>query len=86
MPLVLEAVAQASSPGVTLDRVLGLLEAVARRTAYLALLVENPLALSQLVRLTAESPWIAGELTRHPLLLDELLDRGAFTSRCGSTS
>ena len=74
MPLVLEAVAQARSPGVTLDRVLGLLEAVARRTAYLALLVENPLALSQLVRLTAESPWIAGELTRHPLLLDELLD------------
>ena len=74
MPLVLEAVAQAPSPGVTLDRVLDLLEAVARRTAYLALLVENPLALSQLVRLTAESPWIAGELTRHPLLLDELLD------------
>jgi glutamate-ammonia-ligase adenylyltransferase len=74
MPLVLEAVAQAGSPLVTLDRVLGLLEAVARRTAYLALLVENPLALSQLVRLTAESPWIASELTRHPLLLDELLD------------
>jgi glutamate-ammonia-ligase adenylyltransferase len=74
MPLVLEAVAQARSPGVTLDRVLGLLEAVARRTAYLALLVENPLALSQLVRLAAESAWIAGELTRHPLLLDELLD------------
>ena len=74
MPLVLEAVAQARSPAVTLDRVLGLLEAVARRTAYLALLVENPLALSQFVRLAAESPWIASELTRHPLLLDELLD------------
>jgi len=74
MPLVLEAVAQARAPEVTLDRVLRLVEAVARRTAYLALLVENPLALSQLVRLTAESPWIASELTRHPLLLDELLD------------
>ena len=74
MPLMLEAVAQADAPGVTLDRVLGLLEAVARRTAYLALLVENPMALSQLVRLAAESPWIASELTSHPLLLDELLD------------
>jgi glutamate-ammonia-ligase adenylyltransferase len=74
MPLLIEAVAQARVPEVTLDRVLRLVEAVARRTAYLALLVENPLALSQLIRLTAESPWIASELTRHPLLLDELLD------------
>jgi len=74
VPLVLEAVAQGEAPGITLDRVLALLEAVAQRTAYLALLVENPMALSQLVRLAAESPWIANELTSHPLLLDELLD------------
>jgi glutamate-ammonia-ligase adenylyltransferase len=57
-----------------LARVLGLLESIARRTAYIALLVENPLALSQLVRLSAMSPWISKLLTRHPILLDELLD------------
>ncbi len=74
VPLVLEATAQTDAPDLTLDRTLGLLEAVAQRTAYLALLVENPLALSQLVRLAAESPWVASELTSHPLLLDELLD------------
>jgi len=37
-------------------------------------LAETPMALSQLVRLCAASPWITGLLTLHPLLLDELLD------------
>jgi len=74
MPLLLGAVAAAPSPDETLARLLALLEAVARRTAYLALLVEHPMALSQLVRLCGASPWIAKRLTAHPLLLDELLD------------
>jgi len=74
MPLLLGAVAQAERPRVTLSRVLGLLEKIARRTAYLALLAENTVALSQLVRLCAASSWIAAQLARHPLLLDELLD------------
>ncbi|MGD8308077.1 MAG: bifunctional [glutamate--ammonia ligase]-adenylyl-L-tyrosine phosphorylase/[glutamate--ammonia-ligase] adenylyltransferase, partial [Chromatiales bacterium] len=74
MPLLLEAVGSAENPNATLERVLGLLEAVARRTAYLALLVESPMALSQLVKLSSASSWIARQLTRHPLLLDELLD------------
>jgi len=38
------------------------------------LLGDNPTALSQLVRLCAASPWLAEYLTRHPMLLDELLD------------
>lgn len=74
MPMLLEAVAGRKSPDVAFERVLKLIGAVVRRTAYLALLVENPIALSQLVRLTAISPWIATQLSRHPLLLDELLD------------
>jgi len=74
MPMLLEALAGSPAPDTALGRTLGLLEAIVRRTAYLALLVENPLALSQLIRLTAVSPWIAERLSRHPLLLDELLD------------
>jgi [glutamine synthetase] adenylyltransferase / [glutamine synthetase]-adenylyl-L-tyrosine phosphorylase len=74
MPLLLEAAGRSEAPGTTLERLLQLLNAIARRTAYIALLVENPLALSQLVRLSAASPWIASLLTRYPLLLDELLD------------
>ncbi|MFQ5488157.1 MAG: bifunctional [glutamate--ammonia ligase]-adenylyl-L-tyrosine phosphorylase/[glutamate--ammonia-ligase] adenylyltransferase, partial [Gammaproteobacteria bacterium] len=74
MPLLLTAVAATPQPDRTLPRLLDLIEAVARRTTYLALLEENPMALSQLVRLCAASPWIAQMLRDHPLLLDELLD------------
>ena len=74
MPLLLEAVGQVERESQALIRVLSLLESIARRTAYIALLVENPIALSQLVRLSGMSPWISRLLTRHPILLDELLD------------
>jgi glutamate-ammonia-ligase adenylyltransferase len=74
MPLLIGAAAASERPAVTLGRLVDLVEAIGRRTAYLALLVENPMALSQLVRLCAASPWIAAQLARHPLLLDELID------------
>jgi len=74
MPLLLEAIGQLNGQTQALQRVLTLLESIARRTAYIALLVENPIALSQLVRLCGMSPWIARLLARHPILLDELLD------------
>jgi glutamate-ammonia-ligase adenylyltransferase len=74
MPLLLAASGGAQQPNVTLMRLVNLIEAIAQRTAYLALLVENPLALSQLVKLCSVSPWISALLMRHPLLLDELLD------------
>lgn len=74
MPLLLGAVTESERPSRTLARVLRVIEAIAGRSAYLALLVEYPVALSQLVRLCGASPWIATELARHPLLLDELLD------------
>lgn len=57
----------------TLGRIVPLIESVARRTAYLVLLVENPIALQQLVRLCAASLLIADQLTHYPALLDELL-------------
>ena len=49
-------------------------EAVLRRSAYLALLNENPNALARLVRLCAASEWIVARISAHPALLDELLD------------
>ncbi|MCF6362756.1 MAG: bifunctional [glutamate--ammonia ligase]-adenylyl-L-tyrosine phosphorylase/[glutamate--ammonia-ligase] adenylyltransferase [Gammaproteobacteria bacterium] len=74
MPLLLGAAGAHDEADVVVQRLLKLVEAVARRSAYLALLVEHPLALSQLVRLCAVSPWIAVRLVQYPLLLDELLD------------
>ncbi|AKH20864.1 bifunctional [glutamate--ammonia ligase]-adenylyl-L-tyrosine phosphorylase/[glutamate--ammonia-ligase] adenylyltransferase [Sedimenticola thiotaurini] len=74
MPVLLESVGRSSVPDVALERILRIVEAIARRTSYLALLVENPTALTQLVKLVSISPWIAQQVARHPLLLDEMLD------------
>lgn len=74
MPLLLGAVAEQDDPDATLPRLLQLISDIARRAAYLALLVENPMALSQVVQLCGASPWIANQLSHHPILLDELLD------------
>lgn len=80
VPLILGAAGNSSNAAETLQRILRLIEVVARRTAYLALLVENPMALSQLVKLCSASAWIAELLSRHPVLLDELLDpRSLYT-------
>jgi glutamate-ammonia-ligase adenylyltransferase len=57
-----------------LGRLLDFLEAIARRAAYLALLTEYPHTLERVIRMIAASDWAAKYLTRHPLLLDELLD------------
>lgn len=80
MPLLLGAVATTNAPEVVLGRVIKQLETIARRSSYLALLVENPVALSQLVKLCAASPWIADYLAKYPVLLDELLDARSLYS------
>ena len=74
MPVLLEALSQVERPSETLSRVLQLVEAILRRSAYIVLLLENPGARAQLVWLCSESPWIASQLAETPLLLDELLN------------
>jgi glutamate-ammonia-ligase adenylyltransferase len=78
MPTLLNSAATAEKPTRALKRVGELLEAVAGRTSYLSLLVENPMALSQLVQLCSASTWVATQLAQHPILLDELLDPRAL--------
>ena len=58
----------------TFARLVRLLERIAGRTTYLSLLLENRTALEHLVRLCSSSAWIADQLARHPILLDQLLD------------
>jgi glutamate-ammonia-ligase adenylyltransferase len=74
MPVLLGAAGSQSQPLLTLKRAGELLEAVAGRTAYLSLLVESPIALTQLVQLCSASAWVASQLAQYPILLDELLD------------
>ena len=52
----------------------GLIDAVQRRTAYLALFDEYPDALSRVARVIGASSWAGDYLRRHPIVLDELLD------------
>lgn len=73
VPAMLRVASDNPDPGATLERLLRLVEAIARRSVYLALLSENPAALAQLARLCSASPWISEYLAKHPLLLDELL-------------
>lgn len=85
IPLLLTAVAADAQPAATLERIVGLLEAIARRSVYLALLIESPVALAQLVKLCAASAWIAQYLGRYPLLLDDLLDPAKLYQPLGRT-
>jgi glutamate-ammonia-ligase adenylyltransferase len=68
------AAGSAASPDDTLSRILDLLEAIGRRSAYLALLQQYPQALEQVAKIAGASSWAADYLLKHPILLDELLD------------
>ena len=70
--------AQTESRATTLNRLVDFFETIARRSAYLALLTEYPHAMVRVIRMMAASDWAAKYLTRHPVLLDELLDAGSL--------
>jgi len=78
MPAVLASVARQPAQLVALDGVLRIIEAIGRRSAYIALLNENPAALERLIGMCAMSHFLVNQLATHPMLLDELLDPRIF--------
>jgi len=74
LPALLHAASQTAQPDAALQRALGLLQAIVRRSSYLALLDEQPSALMRLVNVLAHSALLAERLQSFPVLLDELLD------------
>ncbi len=74
MPGLLEQIDAGDSSTDVIGDVLDLVLAICRRSAYLALLVQNPPALKRMLSLFAQSDWIAATVIRHPALLDELID------------
>lgn len=74
MPKLLTKVCLQPQALVILQRITPLLLGIVSRTTYLELMQESDEVLTHVVRLCAASPMIAEQLTRHPLLLDELLD------------
>lgn len=74
MPVLLDAVAKIETPSLGFRRVMTLIDAVSRRTAYLVLMLENRHALREVVQLCTASPFVTEYLSKYPVLLDELLD------------
>jgi len=64
-------------------RMLRVLEAIGGRSAYFALLNENPAARARFVAVCRGGDFLVAQLAAHPLLLDELLDERALTEPPG---
>ncbi|GHU18662.1 glutamate-ammonia-ligase adenylyltransferase [Betaproteobacteria bacterium] len=73
-PRLIEAAAATRTPDATWQRCLDLVETISRRGAYLALLQQHPQMLTKVAEIIGSSAWAAAYLTRHPILLDEVID------------
>lgn len=73
LPLLLDELVATRAPAACWQRLGPVLEAVLRRSAYLALLIENRRARARLVEWLGRSEFLAQELAASPMLLDELL-------------
>jgi len=82
VPLLFNSLQSASNKDIAAHRIIDFIESIAQRSVYLALLIERPQVLTQLVKLCAASSWLAEQLTRYPLLLDELLDPRRLYDPC----
>ncbi|KRE96551.1 glutamate-ammonia-ligase adenylyltransferase [Frateuria sp. Soil773] len=74
MPQLFAAARASAAPVPCLLRLCRLVQAVARRSSYLALLEEQPAARLRLAKLFAESAFLAERVIAQPLLLDDVLD------------
>jgi glutamate-ammonia-ligase adenylyltransferase len=86
MPKLLSLIRTEKQPLAALSRSLLVVEKVLRRSAYLALLNENEAALERLVELCEKSAYVAEQLARYPVLLDELLDPRIYSGQLSRTS
>lgn len=76
LPILLERFDAMSTDDAVVNRVLDLVSAICRRSAYLSLLVQNPDASKRMLELFTASKRVAEAVTRYPALLDELIDPG----------
>ncbi len=74
LPLLLRAALSTDSSMATALRLLDLIEAIAQRSAYLALLIEYPETLARVARIMSASPWAAQYVIQNPVVLDSLID------------
>ena len=80
LPVMLLQLRSREQSAQTLRRMLNILAKVLRRSAYVALLLENRLALQRLIELCEKSAYLAEEIGRFPMLLDEMLDSRQYAA------
>ena len=80
MPLLMLQLQDRQDPNLVLERILKIIGQILRRSAYVSLLIENPAVLGRLVGLCGNSAYLAQEIARYPLLLDELLDPRLYSA------
>ncbi len=73
MPLAVKQAGPHADAERAISAFISVVESIGRRSVYLSLLIENPIALKQLLHLCAASPWISRHIGQHPVILDELL-------------
>ncbi|NYT66506.1 bifunctional [glutamate--ammonia ligase]-adenylyl-L-tyrosine phosphorylase/[glutamate--ammonia-ligase] adenylyltransferase [Alcaligenaceae bacterium] len=74
LPAIINTAVATDQPVTTATRLLTLVEHIAQRSAYLALLAEYPETLARVARIVTASPWAAQYLNQYPLLLDSLIE------------
>ncbi|MBS0364518.1 MAG: bifunctional [glutamate--ammonia ligase]-adenylyl-L-tyrosine phosphorylase/[glutamate--ammonia-ligase] adenylyltransferase [Proteobacteria bacterium] len=79
LPALLTDIAAGGAQLPVLRRVLSILEATGKRSAYFALLQENGAARARLVEVCRHGDFLAAQIAAHPLLLDELIDERLLT-------
>ena len=83
LPQLLTLIARAPQPAATLERVLKIIEAIGKRSAYYALLNERADARTRLVEICGYGDFLVRQIATNPLLLDELIDQRLFEALPG---
>lgn len=73
IPDLVRKTGEQKNPEDLLAKLIDLIITIERRTCYLSLLIENKAAMENLINLAQKSPWIIGFISKHPVLLDELM-------------
>lgn len=83
VPALARGAATLDAPEEALERLLRVVTAIGGRSAYFALLNENPAALQRFINLCGGSEFLASQVAVHPLLLDDLIDPRVMESPPG---
>ena len=76
LPGLIETLRSRPQPGALFAAFMRLFSSIAGRSVYFELLYQNPALLERLSLLFAQSAWIADEVARYPMLLENLIQSG----------